>query len=419
MRIAYLLSEYPTLGHTYLLREVRELRALGWDIQTISIRRPGKQPSSMSAAEAEELKSTWYVLDSPSWKFLEAHLATFWTRPVHYLRGLAMAWRFARFTRRRTVFAMAYFTEAILAGRWVRKAGFTRMHSVFTTTVALIVSRIFEVPLSMTIHGPEEFLNPAGFGMEEKVKVALFVSAISHFGKSQIMQWSCPADWQKLEVTPLGIDCAGWVPATFREDPTPFHLIFVGRLAPVKGCLLLLEAVAALVEQGRDIRLTLVGEGPQRSQLVEQARRLRVSDKVVFAGSKTQTELHDLYGKSDVCVLSSFAEGIPVVFMEAMALGVPCVGPRIAGIPELIRHGVEGLLVTPAKVDELVAAIGEMMDKPVMRRQMALSSRQRVVENYNLRRNVAYLAELFSRYAPQTGGPCGVGDGVRTRRSTA
>jgi len=408
MKIAYLLSEYPTIGHTYLLREVRELRALGWDIQTISIRRPGSRPSSISTAETEELKSTWYILGSGWLEFLTAHVATFCTQPIRYLRGLATAWRFGRFTRCRSVFAMAYFSEAILAGRWLRKAGFTHVHSVFSTHVALIAARVFGFELSMTIHGPNEFVNPQSFEMEEKVRAALFVSCISHFGKSQIMLWSSPGDWHKLEITPLGIDCTGLAPVAFRERPAPFDLVSVGRLAPVKGYPLLLESVAILVTQRRDVRLTLVGDGPERSRLAEQACRLGISDRIVLVGWKTQDELRDLYQSSDVCVLSSFAEGIPVVFMEAMASGVPCVAPRINGIPELIRHGVDGLLVTPANVEELAAAIGQMMDNPGMRRQMALSSRQRVVEKYNLRENVAHLAEVFSRYAGKDGDRPGV-----------
>ena len=403
MKIAYLLSEYPTLGHTYLLREVRELRALGWQIQTISVRRPVLPPSLVSSVEAEELNSTWYVLGNSRWKFLAAHVATFLRQPIRYMHGLATAWRLGRISRRRSVSAIAYLSEAILAGHWLRKSGFTHVHSVYSTTIGLIAARVFGFELSMTIHGPDEFVNPQGFGLEEKVRAALFVSGISHFGKSQIMLWSSPADWHKLEITPLGVDCARSAPVAFREDPTPFHLISVGRLAPVKGYPVLLDAVASLATQGRNIRLTLVGEGPEGSRLAEQARRLGIADKVVFVGWKTQTELQDLYRKSDICVLSSFAEGIPVVFMEAMALGVPCVAPHIAGIPELVRHGIEGLLVTPANVEELAAAISEMIDKPAMRRQMALSSQERVVEKYNLRKNAALLAGVFRRYGSQNG----------------
>src|SRR5271169_2147556 len=111
MRLAYLLSEYPTLGHTYLLREVRQLRALGWDVQTISVRRPAKRPSPLSPDETEELNSTWYIVGSGVLGHIASHVTTLLTRPGGYLRGLATAGRFATFHPRQTALALAYFAE--------------------------------------------------------------------------------------------------------------------------------------------------------------------------------------------------------------------------------------------------------------------------------------------------------------------
>ena len=401
MKLAYLLSEYPTLAHTYLLREVRELRALGWEIQTVSIRKPDPLTFSRSSAEHEELASTWYVLGGGPWQFIFSHISTLLRRPLGYLYGLVTALRFGRWQPRKTALAIAYFAEAIVAGHRLQKAGFNRVHSVYSTTVGVILARVFPIAVSMTIHGSDEFIDPDGFRMEEKVRAALFVSAISYFGKSQIMRWSSPRDWQKIEITPLGIDTKGWAPAPFREHPATFNLVSVGRLVPVKGYSLLLEALSILVAQGRNIRLTFVGDGPERSRLQDCVQRLAIANHVVFAGWKGQEEVLAIYRESDICALSSFAEGVPVSLMEAMALGVPCVAPRITGIPELVRHGVEGLLVTPANVEELAAAIAEMMDRPEVRRRMAAAARERVAEKYNLSKNVAHLSELFKRYATQ------------------
>ncbi len=401
MQIAYLLSEYPTLGHTYLLREVRELRALGWDIQTVSIRKPKNRPSQLSAAEQQEWDSTWYILGSGPLQFLRAHAATFATRPRRYLRGLLTACRIGRFHPHSTARAMAYFLEAVLAGHRLRQAGIEHVHSVYTTTVALIMTRVFDIRLSMTIHGPSEFFDPESFRIREKVAAAELVTSISYFCRSQIMLWSLPSDWHKIEVVPLGIDISGWQPATFRERPAPFELISVGRLADVKGYPLLLEAVALLVAEGRNVRLRLVGDGPDSHQLQERARQLGIAGRVIFEGWKTQDELRQMYAESDLCVLSSFAEGVPVVLMEAMATGVPCVAPRITGIPELIRDGIEGLLVTPANLADLASAIASLMDNPELRRQMATLSRERIADQYELRKNVQRLSNLFSRKMPQ------------------
>src|SRR5215469_7323951 len=230
MKLAYLLSEYPTLGHTYLLREIRQLRALGWDIQTISIRRPSNTAASLSPAEAEELGSTWYIVGSGLFAYLVSNAVTFLTRPIRYLRGLVTAWRFGGCSPRRAFLATAYFVEAVCAGHRLKKTGIAYVHSVYSTTVALILSRIFDVNLSMTFHGPAEFIDPQGFALREKVRAAQLICAISYFGRSQIMLWSSSSDWHKFEVTPLGVDLARWEVAAFRENTSPFELIAVGRL---------------------------------------------------------------------------------------------------------------------------------------------------------------------------------------------
>ena len=162
-----------------------------------------------------------------------------------------------------------------------------------------------------------------------------------------------------------------------------------------------MEAVALLVAEGRNVRLRLVGDGPDSHQLQERARQLGIAGRVIFEGWKTQDELRQMYAESDLCVLSSFAEGVPVVLMEAMATGVPCVAPRITGIPELIRDGIEGLLVTPANLADLASAIASLMDNPELRRQMATLSRERIADQYELRKNVQRLSNLFSRKMPQ------------------
>jgi glycosyltransferase involved in cell wall biosynthesis len=175
----------------------------------------------------------------------------------------------------------------------------------------------------------------------------------------------------------------------------------VGRLVEIKGYPLLLEAVACLQCEGRNVRLTLAGDGPDRGRLEQQARRLGIADRVVFAGWKNQQELRELYLGSDVGVLSSFAEGVPVVLMEAMATGVPCVAPRINGIPELIRDGIDGLLFSASNVSELTSAIGKLMDNPDLRKRMSAFARERVAEKYELSKNVRCLSDVFTRWISQ------------------
>ncbi|HVP49780.1 MAG TPA: glycosyltransferase family 4 protein [Candidatus Bathyarchaeia archaeon] len=402
MKLAYLLSEYPTLPHTYLLREIRRLRSLGWDIQTISVRRPQPHSTPLSEAELLEFQATWYVLGDGLSRHATAHATILLTHPAGYLRGLATALRLGSFHPRKTALALAYFAEAISVGHYLKKVGIEYVHSVYSSTVALILARAFYIHLSMTLHGSGEFVDPEGFAIRDKVEAAERVCAISYFGRSQIMLWSDPADWSKLRVTPLGVDVNRWATAECRGEPHPFELISVGRLVSGKGLSLLLDAVKDLVDMGKDVRLTLVGDGPDRPALEAQAASLGVSQHVVFAGWMDQGALHKLYRRSDVAVMSSFAEGVPVVLMEAMATGIPCVAPRITGIPELIRDGVDGLLFTASNVAEMATAITRLMDEPDLRRRMAVSARARITDKYNLEKNVDALADIFSEWTGQS-----------------
>ena len=142
------------------------------------------------------------------------------------------------------------------------------------------------------------------------------------------------------------------------------RVLAVGRLVGGKGFALLVDAVHALVERGRDVALTVVGDGPSREHLHAQAARLGLGDRVEWVGALGQDEIRDAYARADVFCLPSFAEGVPVVLMEAMAMEVPVVATRIAGIPELIEDGASGLLVTPARADELADALGRLVDDP-------------------------------------------------------
>jgi glycosyltransferase involved in cell wall biosynthesis len=177
-------------------------------------------------------------------------------------------------------------------------------------------------------------------------------------------------------------------------------VLCVGRLVPAKGQHVLLAAIAKLRASGRNLRLRLVGDGPDRESLELAAGRFKITDAVVFEGAVNQDRIRDLYATADVFALASFAEGIPVVLMEAMAMEIPCVSTWITGIPELIRDSIDGLLVPPSDIDGLAAAIALLMDDDELRARLGEAGRRRVIEKYNLRPNVARLAEIFdARFA--------------------
>jgi glycosyltransferase involved in cell wall biosynthesis len=268
--------------------------------------------------------------------------------------------------------------------------------------VALLASRVFPLRLSLTIHGSDEFIDPEGFRMAEKVAASSLVCAISQFGRSQIMRFSDPRDWDKIKVLPLGVDPELYSPRQFRADPEVFEIVSVGRLAPVKGFPVMLAAVEQLIRDGRRLRLRLAGDGPQRNALAAEIEKRGLAPHVRLEGSLNSDGILRLYRETDIFAQSSFAEGVPVVLMEAMAMEIPCVATRITGIPELIQDGVNGLLVTPSDINELACAISRLMDDPELRRRLGAQGRLQVLERYNLKRNVAAQAETFRQYLSET-----------------
>jgi len=389
-RIAYLVSQYPAVNHTFILREILELRRLGFDIPVASIRAADRPHDRLSAEEQEEQRTTFYVKPRGVFGLVGANIATFFRGPVRYIVAMFYALWLAGWKTRVAFFNLAYLAEAAVVVDWMRRQKLTRLHMHFTSTVGLLAGQLAPLRFSATIHGPAEFDDPAGFYLAEKIRAFHLLCTISEYGRDQLMKFSEPAEWTKFHVARLGVDPALYSARQFRENPSPFEILFVGRLAPVKGPHVLVAAMDRLIQQGRQVRLRFVGDGPERVALER-----RPNPHVIFEGWQNADRVRALYQQADIFALPSFAEGIPVVLMEAMAMEIPCVTTRITGIPELIRDQVDGLLVTPANDEELAEAIARLMDDPELRRRIGRAARQRIVEDYDLRRNTARFAQIF------------------------
>lgn len=395
--MAYLLSQYPAVNHAFMLREIRLLRRLGFEIHVTSIRKPDRDPSLMTRVEQEEVQATYYVAGESAIQAVLCNLRTFVSRPGSYIRGLLCALRGGGWHPRRMLYHLLYFAEAVLAGDWMIRNRLRHVHTHYASTVGWMMTRTFPVTLSITFHGPAEFEDPAGFLVPDKVRAALFVCAISQYGLSQLMYICGYPQWPKLELTPLGVNLEEFPPRPFRLDPSPFRMICPGRLAPVKGQRVLVAAMEKLVREGRNIRLHFAGDGPERAELQREVESGGISGHVCFEGNLNQDRLRALYRESDALVLSSFAEGLPVVLMEAMAMEIPCVATWVAGVPELIRDEVDGLLVPAGDADALAAAITRLESDPALRRRLGQQARQRASEKVDLQKNVEWLAQVFRR----------------------
>ena len=397
MNIAYLVSQYPAINHTFVMREIRGLRQAGFTIRVISVRRPDRPAEQMTVEERSELALTRAILAVKIWRIAILLLTTLLFKPVGFLRGLALAARLGGGNPRRTAAHFIYFAEAVIAGKWMIEEGYSHFHVHFSSTVGLLVTAVFPLTMSITLHGSDEFVDPAGFHLQQKVSACSFVCAISHFGRSQVMRFCHPSEWSKVEVSRLGVDTALYAPRTEREQPDLFELICVGRLAAVKAHHVLLESVSRLIRNGYRVRLRLVGDGPERGLLEARVGELGIESSVVFEGWRNQDAVLAFYRQADLFVLASFAEGVPVVLMEAMAMEIPCVATWVAGIPELITDGAQGLLVAPSDEEGLARAIARLLDDPELRRRLGQAGRARVLEQYDLDTNVSRMAEIVRR----------------------
>jgi colanic acid/amylovoran biosynthesis glycosyltransferase len=399
-RMGYLVSRYPAVSHTFILREVEALRRQGFVIETASINPPDQQPREMPAREREEAARTYYVKAHGLAGALAAHAVALWQRPLAWLAGLVYALRLGGTDLRRIALGVGYFTEALMVGRWMRASGLPHLHVHFATAAAnvgLCVKKIFGTSLSLMIHGPDEFDDVRGQSLAEKIAKADFLFCIGSFARSQAMRLSDPAHWAKIEIARLGVDPAHYAPAPARRSEGPFHVLCVGRLVAAKGQHVLVDAAQRLIAGGHDLRVTLVGSGPEESGLRAAVDAAGLQAHIRLTGALNQDEVRRLYGEADAFVLPSFAEGIPVVLMEAMASGVPCVTTRITGIPELIRSDDEGLLVAPSDACALAAAIARLIEEPELRARIAGGARRRVDADFHLGRNTVHLGQLFAR----------------------
>lgn len=402
MHIAYLCSRYPAVSHSFIQREITALRALGVRISTISIRR-AEPHEVLSRLDREEAERTYSVLPARPLHLLRAHLRALLRSPSAYVGTLRRALSLSPAGARGLLWQVFYFGEAVLVWDRCRAAGATHLHAHFANVgsdVALLAAHLGGWSWSFTMHGSTELYDVPRHRLREKVEDARFVACVSDFTRSQLMLFADPEQWDKLRLVRCAVDTEAFAPPERPERDGPLRVLTVSRLVPGKGNLLLVEAAARAGAE-----LTIVGDGPDRPRLEARARELGVPLRLT--GSVSQDEIRDHYAAADAFCLPSFAEGVPVVLMEAMAMGLPVVATRIAGIPELVEDGRSGLLVTPGRVDELARALEWLAADPQPRFELGQAGREAVVRHYDLERNARELLAAFEGRSARSGSATG------------
>lgn len=401
-KLAYLVSAYPAISHTFILREIHQLRLLGHEIVTASINPSDRARSAMQDYERAEAERTYCVKDHGLRGALAALLFWFGLAPRSLLAMLRFGFRMGAVGRWWA--GIAYAVEAAMIAKWMREEDVEHLHVHFGNagaSVGILVKRLTGCHLSYTIHGPDEFDDVPGQHLALKMREADVVVCISQFARGQLMRITDPSHWGKFEVCRLGVD-----PSQFRyrlrESRLPMQLLCVGRLTPQKGQVLLIQALAKVRADGGQFQLTMVGAGPDRERIEAEIARFGLGEHVTLTGALSQEAVRAEFDRADIFVLPSMAEGIPVVLMEAMSSGVPCVTTPVNGIPELIRHEETGLLAVAGDVDSLAERLNQMIATPSLRRAIAGAARDKVQRDFDLSRNVAALGRIFESFPTRT-----------------
>ncbi|NMW21767.1 MAG: glycosyltransferase family 4 protein [Chlorobiaceae bacterium] len=394
--IAYLCSEYPAISHTFIYREIESLRKAGMIVHTASIHKPTNL-KVMTSDEQMEAEKTFMVLSQPIPLILSAHLHCLQKSPLGYLRMAGGAIKLLTKGPKSPVKALAYFAEAGILLQWLHRLGISHIHEHFanpTAIVAMLIKIYGGINYSLSVHGPDIFYRVDSAMLEEKVQEAAFIRCISHYCLSQIMRISEPAKWDKFHIVRCGVNPDLY---SVREEPHNAipNILCVGRLVPAKGQHILLEACRVLKQEGLLFKVTIIGEGPDSRSLEQFTTINNLKDIVTFTGVLGQNTVREYYDKADIFVLASFAEGVPVVLMEAMAKEIPVISTRITGIPELIEHEHDGLLATPGDADDLALQIRKLLKNPELRCVFGRAGRKKVISLYNQHINNQQMVNLF------------------------
>ncbi len=398
MRIGYLINTYPRPSHSFIRREIAALENEGLEIHRFAMRGDGGALSD--PADLAEHARTERVLEAGAARLLADLAGRGTASPAQFAAALRLARRRARAGEGSLARQLIYLAEgARVAGR-ARALGLAHVHAHFGTNSARVAAyaRLLGGPrFSFTVHGPEEFDNPQALDLGGKLALAEFCVAVSSYGRSQLCRWAAPGDWDKIHVVHCGLDLARWAEPQ-PLPPGPFHMVAVGRFAEQKGFGLLIRAFALAWRRNPALRLSLVGDGELRPQVESLIAAEGMGNAVRLLGWQDEAGVRAAMDAAHALVTPSFAEGLPVVIMEAMACARPVIATYIAGIPELVRPGLEGWLVPAGDAAALAETMLQAAETaPEALAAMGARARARVTERHDIRESARRLAALFSR----------------------
>jgi colanic acid/amylovoran biosynthesis glycosyltransferase len=396
MRVAYFINQYPAVSHTFIRREIRALESLGATVVRYALR--SSAGNLVDAEDIAEQQQTQYILKAGIGTFLRSLFAAVARRPGAIISIVWLATKMGRQSDRGILRHFVYVAEATVLANWCWRDRIQHVHAHFGTNsaaIAMFASQLSRIPYSFTAHGSEEFEKAPLLSLDVKLRNAAFAICVSSFGRSQLMRWSPPEQWGKIALVHCGVD-GRYLDA---EPPAPTaapRLVCVGRLGEHKAQLVLIAAACRLRDAGIKFEVILVGDGPMRPRIEAEIRHNRLDDRISITGWVSGERVKAEMTAARALVLPSFSENMPVVIMEAMALGRPVISTYIAGIPELIQSGKSGWLVPASDELALAEAMAEALAAPAEQlAAMGVVARAHIMECHDALKEAIKLKRLF------------------------
>ncbi|MDG1170065.1 MAG: glycosyltransferase family 4 protein [Sulfitobacter sp.] len=393
MKIAYVLNTYPQPSQSFIRREICALESQGHEVIRLAMRRTTEP--LMDKQDIAEAAKTEFVL-AEGFGALAAAVARI-TR-----KDLAQAWEALKeavslgaVSEMGRARHLVYLAEAAYVAERCTAEGVTHVHAHFGTNaaaVAMLAHLLGGPKYSFTVHGPEEFDSPRALSLGRKIQHADFTVGISNFGRSQLCRWAAPADWDRIKVVHCGVEPERFTKLVPMSDG-PRRLVAIGRFVEQKGQLALIQAMAKITE---DIHVTLVGDGVMRPEIEAMIAELGLADRITLAGWVDEVRVKHELTSAHALIMPSFAEGLPMVVMEAMAEGRPIIATYVAGTPELVLQKENGWLVPAGDSDALAAAMDNMARTPFATlKKKGAAAHARAMERHNVYNEAEKLANFM------------------------
>lgn len=398
-RIAYLTDHYPRFSTTFIDREVKALRQSGYEVITFS--RRAARPKDYGPQHTKIAQET-VVLGSARSRLITL-LRNSIRRPVSFFLLLRHALQISCEQNLKTRLRfLLYALEGSTLEQAMRKNQITCLHIHIANSSALLGYFAHHInssiSLSITMHGPQDFIDMANNFMKLKLSKADWVRVVTEYGRSQLRNFMPNLD-PKIYLIRSGIDTTQFPMIERGPLQEKLRLIFVGRLSTEKNPFLAIEFFTLLKRRGRNMFLQVIGDGPLRENCEKTAKALGldIGKDVIFSGTQSEDQVREAFARSDLLILTSDAEGLPTVIMEAMATGTMVLAANVMGVPELVEEGVTGHLAEAGSIESFVRAF-EKWDKlsAEQRQTIRLNARKRVESHFDLAKSSHQLKESFN-----------------------